>query len=229
MRTIFAFILTVLISGFSSLFSQTDSVKYTPDFKFVDGIYRTFEEFERNDPSIKEKLITSNEPILLHPIKEIFSNPINNTVTIEIIEYKDNLGNIHILKRKEVWGYCSNGVIYVKFNSNFHRILKIGSIIFFIELRYTSPRLFPDPFISNPSHYTIKSYEYSYMIDCKTGKILKYNLKNFLALLFDDKDLYKKFMTIPSDRKRKKQMFNYLNKFNERNPVYFKLTSNKKF
>ena len=221
MRTITAFIFTALISGFSSLFSQNDSVKYTPDFKFVDGIYRTFEEFKENNPSIKRKAVLDDNPGM-----QFF---VGRFTKAEKIAYKDSTGNMQIIKRKDVWGYCSNDVVYIKYNRNFHRILKIGSIIFFIELYNTSTTYYQDPIKFIPYFRTNSSIEYQYIIDFKTGDILKYDLNNFLALLFDDKDLYNKFMAIPSDRKRKKQMFNYLNKFNERNPVYFKLNPNKQF
>ncbi len=60
-----------------------------------------------------------------------------------------------------------------------------------------------------------------YMIDHRTGRVMRYNMKNFASLLKQDKELYDEFTSIHSKQKKKTQMFIYLNRFNEKKPIYF--------
>jgi hypothetical protein len=56
-----AFILSVvpMLSVFGQDSLRTEMVKYTPDFRFKDGIYLNFEQVRNNRPIPKAKLLTS--------------------------------------------------------------------------------------------------------------------------------------------------------------------------
>lgn len=194
----------------SMSFSQSDSIKYSFGFKFTDGIYLTFEEFKNNDPSIKEKVIISDNPQTQFLI--------GNFLKVENISYYDPSGNVQQLNRKEVWGFCSNGSVYIMFKDNFHRVFKIGSIMHFVE---EHNRFFYDR--SNPnSNFTRKIKLVEYLIDYKTGRILPYNLENFKLFLKRDDELYNEFVSLKKEKKMKEQMFIYLNKYNYKHPIYFR-------
>lgn len=202
------FLLLMICTG--NLFSQVDSIKYTSDFKFREGIYRSFEEFKRNEPSIEEKAIVNENSEIQFLV--------GNFTKAEKIYYYDSKGNYQRLKRNELWGFCSKGNIYVNLKNNYQRLIKIGSIIHFTESHGTLyyNRRAPISKINRPNR------DIQYMIDFQTGVFLSYNLKNFLSLLIRDKDLYFEFTSIKRNSKKEKQMFIYLNRFNDRNPVYFK-------
>ncbi len=45
-----------------NFFAQGDSIKriaYTPDFKFIEGIYLNFEQVKNNHPIIKSRIVTN--------------------------------------------------------------------------------------------------------------------------------------------------------------------------
>lgn len=208
--TISVIILTKLLY-IGSLFSQCDSIQYSSNFEFTDGIYLTFEEFKKNDPSIKKKAIITNDPT-----DQFF---VGNIVNHEKIAYYEANGDFKKLKRREVWGYCSNGTVYIRLGQHFNRIFKIGSICHFVAEFNTIiyNRNLPVTSSNKPIRFD------PYMIDLETANILSYDLENFLILLKRDEKLYIEFTSIKGYRKKKQQMFNYLNKFNERNPFYIQV------
>lgn len=185
--------------------AQPDSLRYIPNFDFVEGIYRNYLEFKNNDPSIREKgLVSENFDIQID---------LGNWLKPRKIFYQDQEGNLVRVRREETWGYCTNRVVFINFRNNFHRVVVIGSMIHFTV---TSN-------ISN-SAKTEKTTKYiAAIMDYHTGKLWKYNLESFLNLLKQDPEMYAEFETIKSKRKKKKQMFIYLLRFNERHPIYFKV------
>ena len=54
-------LLAILSVSFSNISGQTEGekVKYTPDFRFQDGIYLNFDQVKANSPIPKAKLLTS--------------------------------------------------------------------------------------------------------------------------------------------------------------------------
>jgi hypothetical protein len=61
-----------------------------------------------------------------------------------------------------------------------------------------------------------------YLLDFKTGRVYEYYRKNFEKLLKNaDLELYSEYSML-SNSQKKKMMFIYLNKVNEKHPVYFK-------
>jgi hypothetical protein len=202
--------LFILLSD-KTLFSQNNRIQYSKDFQFTDGIYKAYEEFKNNDPSIREDALISENPNtrLL----------IGNFAKVDRIAYRDKDGSIKKLSRMEVWGYCSKGTVYVMLGNNFHRIAIIGSIMHFTE---SFNKLFYDPKVPISTVNKPKRY-IQYMIDYTIGVIYPFDLEYFLPLLKRDNELYTEFISIKSSRKKKQKMFIYLNKFNERNPVYFKM------
>ena len=208
-KAIYILFLFVAILHSTRLLSQQELTQYTSDFRFHDGIYKSFEEFKRNDPSVKEQAIISENPEV-----QIL---IGNFATMQKISYYDEMGISHKLDRGEVWGYCSDGAIYVLLNNNFHRLSKIGAIIHFTESHNTFyySRSYPVSAINRPVRLV------QYMIDFNTGELLSYDLENFMLLLQADQQLYAEFNSIKGKKKKEKQMFIYLNKFNLRNPINF--------
>jgi hypothetical protein len=204
-KIVYIFVLPAFIFYGSNMFSQPDSVQYTSEFVFVDGIYFSFDDFKRNEPSvIAYDFLQKNNALY----------------------YSDMLGNTNKLKANKVWGYCSNGVIYVASVNHFYRFDKIGAICLFYGTENTVGQevgfvvftvFLTGSYVPNPMEQ--KSM---LLLDFKSGEKLDFNLTNFQLLLQTDKVLYNEFTSIKDNIKKQEQMFLYLIKFNERNPVYFK-------
>jgi hypothetical protein len=210
-------------------------VKYTPDFRFNDGIYVNFEQVKLNSPIPKAKLLTSVD----YNDREFFKK----ILEMNKIYYYDNMGVRQEIAKNTIWGYARNGVLYVQIQENFNRITFVGNICHFVadittyDSRYNNnPYGYYDPYYSpygysnyyNPYNSYYSPYRQSnmtrnelkqYLIDFESGKILEFDVDNTELLIMKDSKLYEEYVQL-SRKKKKELMFVYIRKFNENNPLY---------
>jgi hypothetical protein len=211
------------------------TIKYTPDFKFKDGIYLNFDQVKLNSPIPKAKLLTSVD----YNDREFFKKVLEG----EKIYFYDNIGVRQEIPKNSIWGYSRNGVLYVLIQDNFNRITFVGNICHFVaditsydSRSYNSPYGYYDPYYSPYSYsnyYSPYSPYYSpyrqpsmsrnelkqYLIDFESGKVLEFDVENTELLLMKDNQLYEEYVQL-SRKKKKELMFVYVRKFNEKNPLY---------
>lgn len=210
----------ILISNI--LLSQVDSsclVKYSPEYKFKEGIFITFDQVKDNDPISKTRIITSAN---LNDIDYF-----EKVTTSKKIAFYDNNGIKQEIAVDKIWGYCRNGTLYINWNDEFNRIPVVGSICHFIaDVTVVHQSNYYDPYYySNPYHYPYRQPSYAtdelrqYILDFKTGKVMNYNYTSMLVVLMNDPELYDEYNAFKK-RKKKQLQFYYLRKFNERNPLY---------
>jgi hypothetical protein len=210
-------------------------VKYTPDFKFNDGIYLNFDEVKLNQPIPKAKLLTSID----YNDREFFKK----LMEMDKIYFYDDMGVRQEIVKNNMWGYARNGVIYVQIQGNFNRITFVGSICHFVadvtsyDNRYSnSPYGYYDPYYSPygyGNYYSPYGGSYydpyrqnsaprtelkQYLIDFETGKVLDFDTDNTELLLMKDDVLYEEYMRL-SRKMKKDLMFVYIRKFNEKHPL----------
>jgi hypothetical protein len=219
-------------------------VKYTPDFRFTDGIFLNFDQVKANSPIPKAKILTSTD----YNDKDFFKNLMSG----EKIYFYDGMGIRQEVEKNSIWGYSRNGVLYVQIQGNFNRITFMGNICHFVadvtsydSRYYNSPYGYYDPYYSpyySPyyypyygnygSYYSPYGSYYSpnrqntgrnelrqYLIDFDSGKVLEYDVENTELLLMRDPELHEEYMRLPN-KKKKDLMFVYIRKFNEKNPLY---------
>jgi len=229
-------ILTALLTlGIFAQDTEREMVEFTPDFRFRDGIFMTFEQVRENKPLSKAKILTSADYNDRDFFKQVFAN--------DNIFFYDALGIRQEVSTEDIWGYARNGILYVQIQGGFNRITYVGNICHFVadittydRRYYGSPYNYYDPYYS-PYSYNYYSPYYSpyympyrpttvsrnelvqYMIEFETGKLIEYDLKNVELLLMKDPELYDEFMKL-SKKKKKQQMFLYLRKYNEKHPLY---------
>jgi hypothetical protein len=223
--------------------TQENMVKFTPDFRFKDGIFLDFEQVKTNNPIPKAKLLTSTD----YNDREFFKK----LLEAGKIYFYDNMGIRQEVVTKDIWGYSRNGILYIQVQENFNRITFVGSICHFVAditsydpRYYNSPYGYYDPYYSSYySPYSMYSpYSYGnnyypgsgyypyrqnvarnelkqYLIDFETGKIVEFDMQNTELLLTKDSQLYEEYVQLPR-KKKKELMFVYIRKFNERNPLY---------
>ncbi len=243
-KAIVTLIAVLLASGMSQAQMGDTLVQYSPDFKFKDGIYLTFDMVKTNNPIPKAKLFTSVD----YNDKDFFDQVLSS----DKIYFYDNMGVRQEIDKSSIWGFARNGVLYIKIQETFNRITFFGSIIHFVADITTgqsgyNPYGYYDPYYSpyrsyyspysyyNPysGYYDPYSYGYGspyrnntsrtnlemFMIDFETGKEYDYNLENLEALLIKDPELYEEFVSM-RNKNQKKMMFVYLRKYNEKHPVF---------
>ena len=229
------FLISLFSSGMSflQLFGQDKEgmAKYTPDFKFNDGIYLNFDQVKLNSPIPKAKLLTSID----YNDREFFKKILEG----DKIYFFDNMGVRQEVAKNSIWGYSRNGVLYIQVQDNFNRITFVGSICHFVadittydSRSYSSPYGYYDPYYSPYSYSNYYNPYYSpyrsnmsrnelkqYLIDFESGKVLEFDVDNTELLLMKDNKLYEEYVQL-SRRKKKDLMFVYIRRFNENNPLY---------
>lgn len=218
----------IIFQSFLTSFSQNVEEKfqkYSPDFKFKEGIYLNFGQLKMNNP-LPATRIVSEIP---------YDDPkfYENLLTLKKIVYFDEFGVQQVLTSANIWGFSRNGIIYIKMENGYSRVTVIGGICHFVADVTTYANRYNDPYYYNPyayNPYSYGRYGYSpgayttnemkqYLIDFETGKILDYNEKSLEILLMKDPELHDEYLAL--SRKKKKQMkFLFIRKFNESNPIY---------
>ncbi|MFH2094399.1 MAG: hypothetical protein ABIJ16_01770 [Bacteroidota bacterium] len=213
------FLLFFLITIAFKLSAQNDSagmVLYTPEYKFKDGIYISYEQVKLNKPVEVSRLITDSDPESL----EFFNDLIAGTT----IKFYDDFGVIQSVNTKNIWGYSRNGTLFVNYNYSFNRIPVFGRICHFIaDITVTYDRI-SDPYYYNnyysPMNMTYETKELrQYVLDFETGNIYNCDLTSVEPMLMSDNEIYNEFNQLKK-RKKKKMLFFYIRMYNEKNPIY---------
>ena len=229
--------------GQSAVKGQEGVVKYTPEFKFNDGIYLNFEQVKQNKPVSKAKLLSSLDYNDREFFKKLFEQ--------DKIYFFDDIGVRQEIGKSSLWGYSRNGILYIQVQGEFNRITFVGSICHFIadvttvDSRYDSPyggyynpyySPYYGSYYSPYSYYNPYSPYYSpynrrtrtdlkqFIIDWETGRVTEFDINNTTLFLMKDPELHEEFSRL-SRRKKKDLQFVYLRKFNEKYPLYIPVDS----
>jgi len=215
-------ILLLCIFPFTSFSQQdtTDMVKYTPEFKFREGIYLNFSQVKSNTPLPKSRIIAT----LDYDDPNFFDRVLEG----KYIYYYDNIGNRNELKSDKIWGYSRNGFLYIRMDDGYFRITLIGSVCHFIAsetyytTQYNSPyyyNSYMDPYRMYPNTYPTTEMR-QYLLDFKNGRVLDYTEESLEVILMQDPELHDEYTAL-SNKKKKQLKFLYMRKYNQRNPLYF--------
>ena len=198
------------------LFAQNKIVQYDKDFVFKDGVYLTVQEFKKNNPiSVSKVMFPSNKGDRSY-LKLALAN---NT-----FKYFNNSDKEQEVKTDSIWGYCSNGTVYINHGTDFNRMVVTGSLCHFVASIAT--QVSNDPFgygygygYNNPyPRYVYVTQQF--ILDFESEKIIEFNADNMEILLQRDETLYTGFTALKRKQKRD-SIFLYLRKYNEKHPVNF--------
>jgi hypothetical protein len=193
------------------LHAQKDSAVYNSDFKFHDGIYLTFEDFRQNKPVPKFAIVSTYSKSEIDFLRKV--------VSTKLITYKDSMGTEREIAPGKLWGFCENNSVYIRYNGDFNKIVVMGTISHFTALYTTYLSGGPTTPSGAMTGAPVESVQ-QYVLDMQTGRVLDFILPNMEELIKRDEALYKEFMALKKG-KRRKLMFFYLRKYNEKHPVYF--------
>lgn len=203
--------LTIVIFLFAAtnLIAQTDSVAYSRDFEFKEGIYLTITQFKQNHP------ISASSIVSLIPKTEL--NFLSEVVENKTVSFNDAAGVEQKVETATIWGYCRNRSVYINFNQAFNRINVIGSICHFTaNVRVIS---YPDPIYYNRGIGNSYDELHQYILNTQTNMITEFNVDAMEVILKNDAELYAEFMKLKK-RKKADSIFIYLRKYNDVHPLY---------
>lgn len=188
-----------ILLGFSAT-AQIELITDAPQLK--KGLYKTFEEFQSNNPSEEGDLVIKNRS----SAAQIYLLANRNELLL-----RDASGQEH--KLKNYWGFCDGKNIYIKDNG-LNKLQEIGYYCI-----YALHGMQPSRGYINQADMTTNSINtpvvLKKVLNVVTGQILElsaYNLKKYI--LPQDSALLDEFK---SDREKKDQLEYYIFRFNQRN------------
>ncbi|MBN2668614.1 MAG: hypothetical protein JXR60_05225 [Bacteroidales bacterium] len=195
-----------------------DSILYSIEFKFNEGLFFDFEQVKLNRP------IPFANVIFETSYKE--KGFVNDLLKSEEITYVQN-GTSQKIKKSQLWGYSNNGILYIQINSSFYRIPKLGKISFFVsveEVEYYAGNSAWDSY-ATPYNNTYTTTEMrQFLMSYDTGYIYNYSIENVAKLISEDADLLNEFVALKK-RKQKMLAFSFINRYNDKHPIYFPINN----
>jgi len=190
---------SLLLLGIS-VAAQSVLITDAPQLK--KGLYKTFEEFQSNNPSEEGDLVIKNRS----SAAQIYLLANRNELVL-----RDGAGQEH--KLKNYWGFCDGKNIYIKDNG-LNKLQEIGYYCI-----YALHGIQPSRGYLNQADMTTNSIStpvvLKKVLNVVTGQILElsaYNLKKYI--LPQDSVLLDEFR---GDREKKDQLEYYIFRFNQRN------------
>lgn len=199
---------------------RVKKIKYTPEFKFKDGVFLSIEDVKKNNPIIKARIISDLDDNDYTFFEKLLSE--DHFVVL------DGMGIRKEIKSESIWGFSQNGVLFIYWNEEFNRIPVFGTISHFIadktyiqdHNRYSHNYYYNpyDPYYPR-GYQTTKTELRQYLLDMETGEVMDYTYKNIEIILMRDPQLYEEFIKLKK-KQRKKLKFLFLRKYDEKHPFY---------
>ena len=205
----------------SASVAQSDSLVLTKNFKFTDGVYASYADFQKNKPTyiwqdVNANLATSEEGFVAQ---------------VEYIRH-----DREDLDLQQVWGICLGGIPYIRLPKGevtdaatvFAGLRVRGKICYFRykdeEIEYYEVKAY-NPLNGRPYRQAKvpveKTVEREFMLDWETGEIAEMTVSNMLDWIADDRQLWKSYREL-SREEAEDRLFRVLLIYDDRNLVYLK-------
>ncbi|MEO5585553.1 MAG: hypothetical protein ABIQ75_08870 [Flavobacteriales bacterium] len=186
---------------------QRDSVRYSGGFVFHDGIYLNFQAFRNNSPSIPMGALTTAQG---QRVSDLAS-------TNGKLSYPDSTGASTRLDLDRTWGFCDNGVVYVRAGNGFSRIGLMGTLA---HLVFDATYQNFDPYMFNGgSSYTVEEQRF---LNMETGMFLPVTAGGIDQAISGDAVLKEDFDALSRKQRNKPEtVFLFMRRYNDRHPLYF--------
>ena len=211
-----------LIGVFPILNAQEDSVLLTKNFNFKDGVYMSFEAFQRNEPTYQWTALRSN----------LVTNPQTFMAQVEFLEEKQGGTLIDLGK---VWGISLGGLPYIRLEkgsvkkqlTSFAALKLRGKICYFEYEDFEVvqiPMLAYNPVTGQPFREAMVerniNYRYEKILDFETGSIVSLNIENLKSWVKDDAQLINALESLGDDADEK--LFKCILIYDDRHKVYIR-------
>ncbi len=207
---------------FSEVFGQ-DSLALTKNFKFAEGVYRSFEELQANQPAYPLDSL----------LVQYFTNPQTSLTQISSIVLKKTGKALPI---DSAWAVCLEGIPYLhlppsEVNREFPTFaaLKLrGKICYFTYPDWRMKKVYIaayNPLTGRPFREGQVEREEEVFVEkilhFETGEIVDFNVRNLLKWIQDDQAMVETVMNLPIEE-RKEKLFKCLLIYVDRNSVYLR-------
>lgn len=183
-----------------------DSVRYAPGYSFKEGLYFSFRSFRTDAPDVVKSVLTTQQG---QPVDDLRST--NGKVFAP-----DSTGERQRIDLDRLWGFCDNGVVYVRAGNGFSRIGMLGSIGHLVfDATYRDWNTY--------GYYGSRTYtvEEQRFLDMTNGQLLPVSAGGLFEVLQRDELLSAEFHAIPAKKRKNEVLFLFMRRYNDRHPLYF--------
>lgn len=206
---------------------EVTMVRYSPDFKFKDGLYLNIDDLRNNDPIPLARIVTDLGSYNKDFINEMYSSA-------KIVLY-DDYSIKRFIYTKNLWGYAEGGRLYIMVGGQFQRISITGSISLFIASETTNVKTrFPrdtsiharttgDLYRSHHKRYyyaPVTGQGGEYLFDFESNSLSVYSAEVLEKLLVRDAELFTEYASLKK-REQKKRMSEFIRRYNQNHPLFF--------
>ncbi|MGB0863179.1 MAG: hypothetical protein ACPG19_13535 [Saprospiraceae bacterium] len=205
--------------------SAQDTIKVTNEFLFENGLYYSYESFQKNTPDLKWKAVQYEA----HPNKEKRSIQFKN---INLVDANNERTKLDITK---LWGISVNGIPYIRVFiesrgiSEFVALRTRGRICYFNYEGYIK-KLVPmtiydrqtgEPvFKQDVENKVLTSFEK--LLRFEDGAIVDFNLQNFTEWIAETDKRLGDTLKEMNKGLAEERLYKSMKIFNDRNPVFIK-------
>lgn len=215
-------LLLILLSGYGR---AQGGIEVTPTFRFADGVYLSYEAFQRNQPDL----------LWSDLIRRGVTNPETLITQVEYIKDKETMEELPL---EDLWGICLEGLPFIRIPedsiykalTSFVGLRVAGNINYFsyenrIEKEYEIAAYNPlngQPFrratVKRPVTVFVEK-----IMDFETGQIYPFNEASLRQLMAKDPQLMTVLNELEAgEEEYEEQLFRLLMSFNRRHRVFFK-------
>lgn len=194
-----------------ALLSQSDSAMLRPEQRMPDGVYLTYNDFRYSRPILKEQIVSD--------IDKDQQEFLGKVMWEERFSFKRN-DSVIVCDSRTAWGFMQNNTLYVFYRDDFYRVPVFGSISYLVANVTILNSGFYDARFGTSSGAVASREIREFLMDFYDGQVQELNTGNFEPLVSRDKELYKEYKKL-SRRAQRDEMYRFVRKYNERNPVYF--------
>ncbi len=188
-------LITILIGFYCCVIYSQEYIPNYNEIKPKKGIYKTFDEFKNNSPSI------------LNEYRLVVRTPYEQAKLLakgNILKIIDATGNERRIRK--IWGFFDGDAIFIYYPDSFNKLINNGRYRYFIHYFYYEN--FSATMVLTP--YYMNSTEY--VLDSETGEIYTTKKKNLKLILSKNEVLFREFLKDKNWRYKKLEYIERLNK-----------------
>lgn len=145
-----------------------------------------------------------------------------NVLNSETISYFDSYGILQTISLENIWGFCSDGAVFVNMGGAFSQIQIFGTLCYFaanVTVRYEVPSTSFAYAGFGPQARVQSTVEMrQYILELETGQYSEVSHSAMLGFLQKDANLYNQYNALSSSNKSK-QLLVFLRKYNQTHPL----------
>lgn len=190
-------------------FSQDDA-DYFGDIDLREGLYRNFQDFRNNTPSVPLERIRDDQGVAVTDLRRAGGK----------LYWQPDSGERQALATDKLWGFCQNDAVYISGGNGFYRIGLMGSLSHLVvEQTYQD---WNSGMYGYPYGGVTRTVLVQQLLDMETGNFLDFTAAGMDQALQHDAVLLEEFRNLPKKQRNSDEvLFRFLRMYNDRHPLTF--------